>query len=189
MQGNQNPRNVPPAMPVEWQQGSIGFKHGLQSSEVWVAGEQDSRQICDQRLAKNLWRVSVIGSEFIRLNVVYGTSRAVELKNIQTPFAFFAPGQLAIYAFPVRDADVGFVGGFAYCTCTPVSSAGLSNARTTVGAGAVFPPNAARFVALDASTVQLGGGGLSIVLALGQSLALVPGSSLTAGDGYLEFDP
>ena len=110
MQGNQNPRNVPPAMPVEWQQGSIGFKHGLQSSEVWVAGEQDSRQIRDQRLAKNLWRVSVIGSEFIRLNVVYGTSRAVELKNIQTPFAFFAPGQLAIYAFPVRDADVGFCG-------------------------------------------------------------------------------
>lgn len=188
MVGTQNPRNMPPAEPLE-HQGSVGKVHGLQSSERWLAGEYDSRQIVDQRLAANLWRVSVICSEWMRLNLIYGTSRGVEIKNVEGPLVFYAPGQLAIYATPIAKPSVGFVAGYAYATCTPASSAGASNCRKLVSGAQALDDNAARFYALDAATVQLGSAGPAVALTLGQSVPLIAGSSLTAGDGYLEFEP
>ncbi len=179
--GNQNPRNVPPALPLG-DQGSIGYKHGLQSSEVWLPGAVDSRQICDQLLALHMWRVSVICSANMRIDISYGSSRTVRITGLRGPIVFYAPGQCAVYAAPLA-AELG---GYAYVTATPVNSAQRCEARlpwSTVGA---FPDNAARFFALAASHITIDG--TSVALAIGQSVPLVAGAAFVDGFGYLEFE-
>jgi len=186
MVGNLDPRTSPPALPPP-HQGSVGYVHGLQSSERWTNGESDSRQICDQLLPVHLWRVSVIASQWMRLDLVYGTSRGVRLTGLFAPLVFYVPGQVALYAAPIANGGV-FTDGFAYCTATPVNSAGAPQIRKLISGAQAIPDHAVRFYALDNCTVQLGSGGPAVALTLGQSVPLIAGSSLTAGDGYLEFE-
>src|SRR4051812_14382058 len=96
---NQNPRNVPPALPLS-NQGSVGYVHGLQSSEIWLPGASDNRQICDQRLSEHIWRVSVFTSQHMALNINYGSSRSHDIKGLRGPLVFYAPGQVSVYAVP-----------------------------------------------------------------------------------------
>lgn len=187
MVGNLNPRNVPPALPPP-HQGSVGYVHGLQSSERWTGSAHDSRQICDQLLSEHIWRVSVIASQWVRLDVVYGTARTIKLTGLFGPLILYVPGQCAIYAEPADSGGGVFPDAFAYCSATPVNSAGTPQIRKHVTGAQAFVDHAVRFFALANSTVQLGSGGPAVALTLGQSVALIAGSSLTSGDGYLEFE-
>lgn len=188
MKGNQDPRSAPPAMPPP-SMGSIGKTYGLQTSETWQVGQNDDRMIVDSILSPHLWRVSVFTTSWVRLDIKYGTSRGLNILDVEGPLIFYAPGQISVNAHPVPAGEQGLIGGTAWATLTPVTSAGISNCRKLIGGAQPIPDNAARFYALDAATVQLGAGGPAVVLALGQFVPLVAGSSLVGGDGYLEFDP
>lgn len=181
--GNQNPHNARPALPLG-DQGSIGYKYGLQSSETWAPGEVDSRQICDQRLAEHMWRVSVFCSRYIKIHLVFGSSRAQEIRDLRGPLVFYTAGQIAVYAEPYL-VELN-QGGYAFVTATAVNSAQQSQARRVWGTIGPFPDSAARFFALAASHVSIDG--TSVALAIGQSLPLVAGAALIDGLGYLEFE-
>jgi hypothetical protein len=181
--GNQNPRNSPPALPLG-DQGSIGYKYGLQSSEVWLPGESDNRPICDQLLAAHMWRVSVFCSRYIAINIVFGSSRAQEFRDLRGPLVFYAPGQVTVYAQPYL-VELN-QGGYAHVTATAVNSAQASQARRVWGTPGPLPDYAARFYALAASHVSIDG--TSVALAIGQTLPLVAGAALIDGLGYLEFE-
>ncbi len=188
MRGNQDPRSAPPALPVPWQSvGNVGVKHGLQSSELWAPGEHDSRQICDMTLAAGMWRVSVFGSQYLTLNVVFGTSKAKEIKGLRAPLRMCVAGQLAIYAAPAPSDTGAFVGAHAMVTCTPVTGARDSDARMLVTAPANLSPDAARFRALTSSSVRIDNL-IDVPIAVGNVLPLIAGSVLTLGTGYLEFE-
>lgn len=184
--GNQNPHNAPPALPLG-DQGSIGYKHGLQSAEHWDAGASDNRQICDQRLAAHMWRLSVFAAQHIVVNVEFGTSRARQFKALRGPLVMYVPGQLAVYAQPTPLDDGTFPPGYAMCTCTPVNSGQQSSARVLRTAFGALPDDAARFVPLAASVLTIDGN--NVTLAVGQTIPLIAGATLTSGIGYLEFDP
>ena len=185
--GNQDPRNSPPALPPP-SQGSVGYVHGLQSSETWQAGEHDSRSILDMVLSPHVWRVSVFASQWVRLDLVYGTRRTIKLVGMFAPAVFYVPGQCVVYAEPSDSGGGVFPAAFAYCSATPVNSAGTPQLRSHVTGAQPISDHAVRFFALANSTVQLGSGGPAVALTQGQTLPLIAGSSLTAGDGYLEFE-
>lgn len=184
--GNQNPHNAPPALPLG-DQGSIGIKHGLQSSEEWLAGQSDNRQICDQRLAVHMWRLSVFASQHVAINIEFGTSRARQFRALRAPLVMYVPGQLTVYAQPMALDDGSFVAGYASCTCTPVNSGQQSSARLLRVTAGALPNDAARFVPLAASVLTIDGN--NVTLAVGQTIPLIAGATLTSGIGYLEFDP
>lgn len=182
------PRSPAPALPLE-NMGSIGKAYGIQSSEQWQAGESDNRQIIDARLPVKMWRVSLFGSEWMRFNILYGSSRGIDIKGLQGPVVFYSPGQIAVYAEPAQAGQLGFLAGYAYGTLTAVNNAGVTIARKQIGGAQAIPDNAARFVALDNASILLGTSGTLINLTQGQTLSLTAGSRLTGGDGFLEFEP
>lgn len=184
--GNLNPRTSPPALPPE-SMGSVGYVHGLQSSEKWTGGASDSRQICDQKLSNHIWRVSVFASTWVRLDIVYGTARTINIKALNPPLVLYVPGQCVVYAQPVLNNVGAIVDGFAYCTATPVNSAGAPQIRKLVSGAQVFDDHVVKFFAFDASVVQFPGG-VTVTLAAGQSTPLVAGSSLVSGDGFVEYE-
>lgn len=183
--GNQNPHNAPPALPPQyWYDARTpGIKHGIQSSEVWNAGDTDGRDICDQVLAQSLWRVSVFGSPNMRVTIQYGTSRAKEFVDLLCPVVLSVPGQLRVRVKPIDGA-----GGSAMVTCTPATSGGDANARRIVTVAGALPDDAARFRALVASVVTFPGP-VACNLTATQWVPLVAGSVLTSGAGLLEFEP
>lgn len=189
---NNNPHTAPPALPPRpWSVAdNAGVKHGLQASETWGVGEHDGRDICDQRLAHGMWRLSVFGSEHILLDVQFGTSKSRQFRNLRAPLVLYVPGQLTVSARP-SPTDSGFYpGSEVMCTCTPVSSGHGCDARflrTTPGA---LPIDAARFRALAASVVRITDVGtiVDVPLAVGAVLPLIAGSSLISGAGYVEFE-
>ncbi|HXC23121.1 MAG TPA: hypothetical protein VNU28_00935 [Solirubrobacteraceae bacterium] len=184
---HQEPRSPAPALPPP-SQGSVGYVHGIQSSESWIAGEHDSRSILDMLLSKHVWRVSVFASQWVRLDFVYGTKRTIKLTGLFAPAVFYVPGQCIVYAEPSDSGGGVFPAAFAYLTATPVNSAGTPQLRKHITGAQAISDHAVRFLALANSTVQLGSGGPAVALTLGQTLPLIAGSSLTAGDGYLEFE-
>lgn len=188
MLGNQNPRNVPPALPLG-NQGSVGYVHGLQSSETWAAGLTDERQICDQLLAEKMWRVSVFGHA-VSISVLFGTSRQHQINDLRVPFRMCVPGQLVIYAKPIpTGAGPAYTGSSVMVTCTPVNSAHESDARYLIqGNNLPLPDDAARFRATSPSVVSLGGS-ISVNLLATQWMPLIERSVLVSGDGYVEFEP
>lgn len=180
----QNPRNAPPGTPFPWEgTATPGIKHGLQASEVWLPGQSDGRDICDQVLAQSLWRVSVFGTSNMRLTVQFGTSRAREFSGLLCPLVLCVPGQLRVRAIPANGD-----GGSVMCTCTPATSGGQADARSIASVAGALPDDAARFRALVASVVTLPGA-IACTLAASQWIPLVAGSVLTSGAGFLEFEP
>ena len=183
--GNQNPHNAPPALPLG-NQGTIGYKYGLQSAEHWNAGESDNRQICDARLAVHMWRLSVFTSQHVSINVEFGSSRARQFRALRGPLVMYVPGQVVVYAQPTPLDDGSFVAGFAMCTLTAVNSGQQSSARLLRTAAGALPDDAARYVPLVASVLTIDGNVVNLNPT--QTIALIAGATLTSGLGYLEFD-
>ena len=155
---------------------------GIQQQQTWTAAEADERTVLDvSPAADGFWRCSVEGD--VTLVVHWGTAGGDRVLAVDSPFAADLPGYVTIKAKP-RVADVA-----ASCRVTLQLSSGVGPAvaRFLQTALAALPENAARFVALAASTVTIRGN--AVVLALGQSIPLVSGSVLTAGFGFAEFDP
>lgn len=190
--GNQNPHNAPPALPPRpWQAADAsGVKHGLQASESWAAGESDGRDICDQRLAPGMWRVSIFGSKNMEFDVQYGTSKSHQFRRLRAPVQLYVPGQLTVTAHPVAEGNGSYLAAYALVTCTPVSSAQPSNARLLTNTAGALPDSAARFKAVAASVVQLNTQTISVNvnLASGDVLPLVAGAVLVSGAGFVEYE-
>ncbi len=183
--GNQNPHTAPPGSAPAWN-GDPQLPHGIQASQIWQAGDRDPRGIIDvQTLAGSVWRVSVFGTR-VKLSVEFGTSRRVFFENIRTPMVLYLPGRVIVTATPLPTDEGIFIGASAQPTCTP-STGGRPSARYLIGGAQAIPDTASRFRATDAATVLLGGV-TPITLAASQSIPLIAGSSLTAGDGYVEFE-
>lgn len=165
---------VPPSVPA-------GYVYGTQSKQVWNPGERDTRPMCDLQRASHSWRVCVYG-ENVRVTVRYGTLATKVIENLRTPVQITVPGQCNVEVTAVAD------GAHAEITATASTSGRLDGARQLVtGPNLALHPDATRFFATGPSTIALPSGP-AVVLAALQELPLVAGSTLTAGDGYLEFD-
>jgi hypothetical protein len=163
----------------------VGVRHGFQASERWpAAGQREQRQLLSAELAVCLWRVTVIGSN-VTVSLRYGTKASLVLEGLQPPLRIVVPGLVELYATPVTpDVDAE-----AHATLTPAHSGiGEADARIFITGAQNIPANAVRFRATAASTVSIGGLSACVLTAT-QVIPLIEGSSLTAGSGYLEFDP
>jgi hypothetical protein len=162
----------------------MGPKHGQQSKQAWAAGQTDGRPLVDSSFrAPMLWRVTAFGQN-VTFTVDYGTNATKRITGIRPPLRAVFPGLVQVTAVPLS-ADFA---AHAECTLTMVSS-GLNPAdcRRLAAVGAL-DPDATRYVALTASVVNVAGL-VACNVAATQSIPLVAGSSLTSGDGFLEFDP
>lgn len=162
----------------------VGTRVGYQAAEQWpAAGQREQRSLASALLAPNLWRVTVLGTNVL-VTLRYGTQKAQFLRNLRTPVRVVVPGFCDVDAVPLADGDAE-----ASCTITAVSSGlGEEDARLVISGAQAIPPNAVRYRALTASVVSIGGV-VACNLTATQSIPLIAGSSLTSGDGYLEFDP
>lgn len=175
--------------PSQWAPGSndLGPQAATQARQMWAAGETDDRPVLSALRAPSLWRVTLHG-ENVYFRVSWATSANHVVEHIQPPSRFVVPGSVDVYAVPIDPS----LPAHAEVTCTPATSGSAAVLRSRL-AGAALPisPEASRFVALQASVVQVGPTGLStsVNLTALQAVLLVAGSVLTSGGGYLEYEP
>jgi hypothetical protein len=161
--------------------------YGIQTAQVWEIGQSGARSLLDTVPNCWLWRLSVTGDVVITLT--WGT-RATRTLTLDAPLVADLPGNVAVVVAPRVSPAAAKV--TALCTLTEVRAASSSSVlRRFVpapgGAGAALHDDAARFVALAASSVTIRG--VAVALVAGQSIPLVSGSTLdAAGTGYLEFE-
>ncbi len=177
----------PPPSHIAPGNNDLGPQAGSQSKQTWGSTEHDSRPLCSVMRAPHLWRLTVYGSN-VKVLICYGTSANKRLVDIITPIRVTLPGSVDVYAETIV-GELGS-GGHAEVTLTPVTSGCCdSECRKLVQPG-VLDDDAARFVALEASVVQVGGvTGIAVTLAALQEVSLINGSTLTSGAGFLEFEP
>lgn len=179
------PGSPPPAFSVP-PEHVVGVRHGTQAKEIWLVGEGDIRGLIDAPLAASMWRITVFGHN-VRIRVCYGTKATKVIDLLHPPVRLAVPGQVQVFGMPIP-GEAGFIGGHAEVTLTPVTSGCCEgDARYLIGGAQAIPDDAVRFRAVNAAVVNLGGTA-PCALTAGQSIPLINGSSLTSGDGYVEFD-
>lgn len=180
--------------PRTWAPGNndLGPQAAIQGKRNWTAAEDQSKSegILSAMRAPHLWRVSVLGVN-VTVDITYGTSSAIVMKRLQVPVRVTLPGSCEVYATPIQHDEAE--AAHAEVTCTPATSGCCDSVcRSLVTAPLALDPLGVRFVALEASTVRVGPADLApiiVTLAALQEVDLVPGSALTAGGGFLEFEP
>ena len=184
------PHSPPPS---NWAPGNndLGPQAAIQGKRSWTATEDQTKSegMLSAMRAPHLWRVTVLGQN-VTVDITYGTSSAIVMRGLQVPVRITVPGSCDVYALPIphdapQTADVEV-------TCTPVTSGCCDSVCHTFITGAQnLDPLAVRFVALEASVVRVGPGDnhINVTLAALQEVSLVPGSALTSGGGFLEFEP
>ncbi len=139
--------------------------------------------------APHLWRVSVLGQN-VTVDITYGTSSAIVMRGLSVPVRVTLPGSCEVYATPIaHDAPQA---SHVEVTCTPATSGCCDSICHSFIVGAqALDALAVRFVALEASVVRVGptDNHIDVTLAALQAVSLVPGSALTSGGGFLEFEP
>lgn len=187
----QNGPHSPP--PNTWAPGhnDLGPQAAIQSKRSWTATEDQSKSepVLSAMRAPHLWRVTVLGQN-VTVDISYGTSSNLLMAGLSVPIRVTLPGSCDVYAKPIphdaqQIADVEV-------TCTPVTSGCCDSiCRSFVKAPLGLDPLAARFVALEASIVQVGYGDnhITVTLAALQAVPLTPASTLLTGGGFLEFEP
>lgn len=174
-----NPINPP-------HQGSAGEIFGTQSIATWAAGDTAGApfQILDTVRAESLWLVVVTGPVLIDLN--WGTKATRTLRGIRAPARFTIPGQFNLQVRPlVLPVPAGGVEAIA--SLTPVYGCCRADMRIFIDTAGPLPDDAAEFVALAPSVVTIGA--LPVAVPTLGRVALIAGSVLTSGAGYLEFQP
>lgn len=161
---------------------TTGTPNGEQSTADWAAGESDDRPVLDLPLGMSVWRIGLYGVNVV-FRVVYGTKANKIIEGLASPALLSIPGQCAVYARPL-DPEVA---ASARVTATPATAGGNSARYIVDTAGAALDPDAAHFQALTASTVTIRG--IAVAVPVLGVVPLVAGSVLTAGSGYLEFNP
>jgi hypothetical protein len=183
------PGTAPPATAFP-SSGQLGPQAGIQAKQFWPVTERDERQILSCLRAPHLWRVTLHGENVV-FRVSFGTSSNIVIAELQAPSRFWVAGSCDVYAQPFAFYEEPQT-AHAEVTCTPATSGGsaIMRQRSRIAPFA-FDPNAARFVALDASVVSVGPGLQSVNVNLNptESVPLTAGSSLVSGAGYLEFEP
>lgn len=182
------------APPNTWAPGNndLGPQAAIQGKRDWTAAEDQSKSegILSAMRAPHLWRVSVLGAN-CTVDITYGTSSAIVMRRLQLPVRVTLPGSCEVYATPIQHTDAQ--AAHAEVTCTPVTSGCCDSICRSLVTGTLnLDPLAVRFVALEASVVRVGPSDLtpiSVTLAALQEVDLVPGSALTSGGGFLEFEP
>jgi len=159
---------------------AAGPTYGEQSSQDWLVGQSDDRPVLDLPRAVFLWRVTVLG-ENVLVDVEYGTKANKRIVNLATPFQLTVPGQCNVSARPLDPQAAASV----RVTATPATAGDSSARRIVVGPALALDPDATSFRALTASTVTIRG--IAVAVPVLGVVALVAGSVLTAGSGYLEF--
>ncbi len=183
--------------PRTWAPGNndLGPQAAIQSKRSWTAAEDQSKpeDVLSAMRAPHLWRVSVVGQN-VTVQITYGTSSAIVLRNLSLPIRVTLPGSCEVSATPIphdaaQPADVEV-------TCTPATSGCCDSIcrsfiNTAITGAQNADPLAVRFVALEASTLRVGPGDnhINVTLAALQAVDLVPGSAILTGGGFLEFEP
>jgi hypothetical protein len=167
----------PPRPPV----GDMGKEYGIQQFGRWAAGDVTPKQLIDVRRADLLWRISCFGP--VVFTLAYGTTKKREIADLQSPLIITVPGQLSLTATPLAhpDSDVSCI-----VTLTEASAGALSNARKYTDTVGALDAGAVRFVALEATSLNVAG--QVVVLATSQFVPLVAGSVLVSGSGFQEFE-
>lgn len=180
---------VPVAQPA-WPQpgntrgvvGNSGPQYGTQQSHVWRNGETNAVQVLDTIRAEALWRISVFGR--VLVTILYGTSKARSITDLQAPVVITVPGQALVTVRPRDDQGTSCI-----VTLTKATAGALANARKFIddSAGSLaFDEGAVRFYALEASSLLVAG--LAVAVPAFTSVPLVAGSGLVSGSGFQEFE-
>lgn len=169
--------SIAPRMPQ-----TTGQPVGEQSSQDWRPGETDDRPVLDLPLSMSVWRIGIFGENVV-VRVIYGTKANKQIVGLATPALLTIPGQCSIYAKPLNPEAAASV----RVSATPATAGASSCRYIAVGPNLALDPDAAFFRALTASTVTIRG--TAVALAVLDVVPLVSGSVLTAGSGYVEFNP
>jgi hypothetical protein len=184
---NQNPHNAPPGVPFPPGTPTSGGRmwHGLQSSNRWSNPIVDSGpvQLGDAQRAEQLWKVTVFGTQ-VWVDIAWGPNGKRTLRKLDPPLVVYVPGQVTVEAYPS-----GIDGASeAVCMIAPVDGPGVTTARRFVAGNSVALSNdAAWFVALQASSLMIGGFG-PFAVAAGERVPLRSASTLVSGSGFEEFE-